>query len=163
MHQVVDEAAQLGPDSGGISVLFSGPPGTGKTIAAEALAGELSVDLYRIDLSQVVNKYIGETEKNLARFLESAAGSGAILFFDEADALFGKRTEMKDSHDRYANMEVGHLELLMDTHPGISILAVVAKDDLDDAFLRRMRFIVEFPRPRLGSRRRLRWIRGRSN
>jgi hypothetical protein len=131
----------------GLNALFSGSPGTGKTMAAEVIAGELQLDLYRIDLSQVVSKYIGETEKNLHQiFLEAQAGH-AILFFDEADALFGKRSEVKDAHDRYANIEVGYLLQKMEEYEGVAILATNLSQHIDDAFLRRMHFIIEFPFP----------------
>jgi len=131
----------------GISTLFSGPSGTGKTMAAEVLANELRLDLYRIDLSQVVSKYIGETEKNLARVFQAAEGGGAILLFDEADALFGKRSEVKDSHDRYANIEVSYLLQRMESYRGLAILTTNLKSALDPAFLRRIRFVVQFPFP----------------
>jgi SpoVK/Ycf46/Vps4 family AAA+-type ATPase len=131
----------------GISALFAGPSGTGKTMAGEVLANELRLDLYRIDLSQVVSKYIGETEKNLRRVFDSAEGGAAILLFDEADALFGKRSEVKDSHDRYANIEVGYLLQRMEVYRGLAILTTNRKEALDDAFLRRIRFVVEFPFP----------------
>ena len=131
----------------GISALFAGASGTGKTMAAEVLAGALKLDLYRIDLSQVVNKYIGETEKNLRRVFDAAESGGAILLFDEADALFGKRSEVKDSHDRYANIEVSYLLQRMETYRGLSILTTNMKTALDAAFLRRLRFIVQFPFP----------------
>ena len=131
----------------GISTLFSGPSGTGKSMAAEVLANELRLDLYRIDLSQVVSKYIGETEKNLARVFEAAEGGGAILLFDEADALFGKRSEVKDSHDRYANIEVSYLLQRMESYRGLAILTTNLKSALDPAFLRRIRFVVQFPFP----------------
>jgi hypothetical protein len=131
----------------GIGALFEGPSGTGKTMAAEVLAQELQLDLYRIDLSQVVSKYIGETEKNLRRVFEAAETGAAILLFDEADALFGKRTEVKDSHDRYANIEVSYLLQRMESYRGLAILTTNAKDALDPAFLRRIRFVVRFPFP----------------
>ncbi len=131
----------------GISALFAGPSGTGKTMAAEVLAGELRLDLYRIDLSSVVSKYIGETEKNLRRVFDAAEEGGAILLFDEADALFGKRSEVKDSHDRYANIEVSYLLQRMESYRGLAILTSNFKDALDTAFLRRLRFIVQFPFP----------------
>lgn len=131
----------------GISALFTGPSGTGKTMAAEVLASELRLDLYRIDLSQVVSKYIGETEKNLRRVFDAAEEGGAILLFDEADALFGKRSEVKDSHDRYANIEVSYLLQRMESYRGLAILTTNMKGALDTAFLRRIRFIVEFPFP----------------
>ena len=131
----------------GISALFAGPSGTGKTMAAEVLANELRLDLYRIDLSSVVSKYIGETEKNLRRVFEAAEGGGAILLFDEADALFGKRSEVRDSHDRYANIEVSYLLQRMETYRGLAILTTNMKGALDSAFLRRLRFVVQFPFP----------------
>lgn len=131
----------------GISALFAGASGTGKTMAAEVLANELRLDLYRIDLSAVVSKYIGETEKNLRRVFDAAEAGGAILLFDEADALFGKRSEVKDSHDRYANIEVGYLLQRMEAYRGLAILTTNLKNSLDTAFLRRIRFVVQFPFP----------------
>ncbi len=131
----------------GISALFAGASGTGKTMAAEVLANELRLDLYRIDLSQVVSKYIGETEKNLRRVFDAAEEGGAILLFDEADALFGRRSEVKDSHDRYANIEVSYLLQRMECYRGLAILTTNMKQALDPAFLRRIRFIVPFPFP----------------
>jgi AAA+ superfamily predicted ATPase len=139
----------------GLSALFAGPSGTGKTMAAEVLATHLNLDLYRIDLAGVVSKYIGETEKNLRKVFDAAEQSGAILFFDEADALFGKRTEVKDSHDRYANIEVNYLLQRMEDYRGLAILATNRKSDLDQAFLRRLRFLVDFPFPDADSRRRI--------
>ncbi|TMJ95096.1 MAG: ATP-binding protein, partial [Actinobacteria bacterium] len=131
----------------GISALFAGPSGTGKTMAAEVLANELRLDLYRIDLSAVVSKYIGETEKNLRRVFDAAEEGGAILLFDEADALFGKRSEVKDSHDRYANIEVSYLLQRMEAYRGLAILTTNQKSALDPSFLRRLRFVVQFPFP----------------
>jgi SpoVK/Ycf46/Vps4 family AAA+-type ATPase len=139
----------------GVSALFAGPAGTGKTMAAEIMADELRLDLYRIDLSGVVSKYIGETEKNLRRVFDAADQGGVILFFDEADALFGKRTEVKDSHDRHSNVEINYLLQRMEDYRGLSILATNRKADLDAAFLRRIRFLVSFPFPRAESRRRI--------
>ncbi len=139
----------------GLTALFSGPPGTGKTMAAEVIATQLQLDLYKIDLSQVVSKYIGETEKNLHQVFDGAQSHGAILFFDEADALFGKRSEVKDAHDRYANIEVGYLLQKMEEYDGIAILATNLRKNLDSAFVRRMRFIVEFPFPDEEYRRRI--------
>ena len=136
----------------GISALFTGSSGTGKTMAAEVLANELRLDLYRIDLSSVVSKYIGETEKNLRRVFEAAEGGGAILLFDEADALFGKRSEVKDSHDRYANIEVSYLLQRMEAYRGLAILTTNMKSALDTAFLRRIRFVVQFPSPDVAQR-----------
>jgi SpoVK/Ycf46/Vps4 family AAA+-type ATPase len=131
----------------GLNVLFAGPSGTGKTMAAEIMANELALDLYKIDLSTVVSKYIGETEKNLARIFAEAETSNAILFFDEADALFGKRSEVRDSHDRYANIEISYLLQRMEEYEGIAILATNLRKNLDDAFVRRIHFTVEFPFP----------------
>jgi SpoVK/Ycf46/Vps4 family AAA+-type ATPase len=131
----------------GISALFAGASGTGKTMAAEVLANELRLDLYRIDLSQIVSKYIGETEKNLRRVFDAAEEGGSILLFDEADALFGKRSEVKDSHDRYANIEVSYLLQRMEAYRGLAILTTNMKNALDTAFMRRIRFIVQFPFP----------------
>jgi SpoVK/Ycf46/Vps4 family AAA+-type ATPase len=136
----------------GISALFAGASGTGKTMAAEVLARELQLDLYRIDLSQVVSKYIGETEKNLRRVFDTAEASGAILLFDEADALFGKRSEVKDSHDRYANIEISYLLQRMEAYRGLAILTTNLKSVLDTAFLRRIRFVVQFPFPDAANR-----------
>jgi ATPase family associated with various cellular activities (AAA) len=131
----------------GISALFAGESGTGKTLAAEVLAKVLDLDLYRIDLSSVVNKYIGETEKNLRRLFDAAEDSGVVLFFDEADALFGKRSEVKDSHDRYANIEINYLLQRLEAYNGLAILATNLKNALDQAFMRRLRFVVNFPFP----------------
>jgi hypothetical protein len=142
----------------GVSVLFGGPSGTGKTLAAEVMAAELALDLYRIDLSSVVSKYIGETEKNLQRIFDAAEAGGTILLFDEADALFGKRSEVKDSHDRYANLEVSYLLQRMESYRGLAILTTNMPDSLDSAFKRRLRFIVDFPFPDLAQRREL-WRR----
>jgi SpoVK/Ycf46/Vps4 family AAA+-type ATPase len=142
----------------GLSVLFVGESGTGKTMAAEVLASELRLDLYRIDLSAVVSKYIGETEKNLRRLFDAADDGGAILFFDEADALFGKRGEVKDSHDRYANIEVNYLLQRIESYKGLAVLATNMKAALDPAFLRRMRSVVQFPFPGPHERRAI-WSR----
>ena len=136
----------------GISALFAGASGTGKTMAAEVLAADLRLDLYRIDLSQVVSKYIGETEKHLQRVFDAAEASGAVLLFDEADALFGKRSEVRDSHDRYANIEVSYLLQRMEQYRGLAVLTTNMKALLDTAFLRRIRFILEFPFPDTSAR-----------
>lgn len=141
--------------SSGISALFSGEPGTGKTLAAQVIAAELELDLYRIDLSRVVSKYIGETEKNLDQIFDEAQNSNAILFFDEADAIFGKRSEVKDAHDRYANIEVGYLLQRMETYSGMTILATNLRTNLDDAFTRRLNFIISFPSPDEAQRLRI--------
>jgi hypothetical protein len=141
----------------GISALFAGPPGTGKTMGAEILANELDLPMYRIDLSQVVNKYIGETEKNLKRLFDAADISDVILFFDEADSLFGRRTEVKDAHDRYANLEISYLLERMERFKGVAILATNRKRDLDEAFLRRLRFIIDFPPPGIEQRKEI-WL-----
>ncbi len=142
----------------GISALFAGDSGTGKTMAAEVLANALKLDLYRIDLSAVVSKYIGETEKNLRQVFDAAEDGGALLFFDEADAIFGKRSEVKDSHDRYANIEINYLLQRMEAYRGLAILATNMKSALDSAFMRRLRFIVTFPFPGIGERKRM-WER----
>lgn len=142
----------------GISALFAGDSGTGKTMAAEVLANALRLDLYRIDLSAVVSKYIGETEKNLRQVFDAAEDGGAILFFDEADAIFGKRSEVKDSHDRYANIEINYLLQRMEAYRGLAILATNMKSALDSAFMRRLRFIVNFPFPGVAERKQM-WER----
>jgi predicted nucleic acid-binding protein len=142
----------------GISALFAGESGTGKTMAAEVIANDLGLNLYRIDLSAVVSKYIGETEKNLRKLFDAAEQGGAILFFDEADALFGKRSEVKDSHDRYANIEINYLLQRMESFSGLAILATNMKSALDQAFLRRLRFVVDFPFPAQAERKRI-WQR----
>jgi ATPase family associated with various cellular activities (AAA) len=140
-----------------VSALFTGPSGTGKTTAAEAVAAELGLDLICADLSQVVSKYIGETEKNLASLFD-AAGSGAVLLFDEGDALFSRRTQVRDSRDRYANLEVSYLLQRLESFDGICIVTTNAKDAIDHAFTRRMRFVVTFPFPDAEQRARL-WER----
>lgn len=132
----------------GISVLFAGESGTVKEMAAEAIACELGLPLFRIDLSQVVSKYIGETEKNLRKVFEAAEDGGAILLFDEADALFGKRGEVKDSHDRYAGIELEYLFGGMEKFRGLSVLSTALQDSCDPAFVCRFRFVIRFPAPR---------------
>ncbi len=139
----------------GLTALFAGPPGTGKTMAAGVIAQALELDLYKIDLSQVVSKYIGETEKSLGRIFAAAASANAVLLFDEADALFGKRTEVKDAHDRYANIETSYLLQKMEEYSGIAILTTNLQSNMDDAFVRRLRFIVAFPMPGVAERRRI--------
>jgi hypothetical protein len=141
--------------SQGLKVLFAGESGTGKTMAAQVLAAELGLDLFRVDLATVVSKYIGETEKNLDRIFAAADGSNAVLFFDEADALFGKRSEVSDSHDRYANIEVAYLLQRMEGYPGAVILATNFKQNIDDAFVRRLDFVIDFPFPEAPDRRRI--------
>ncbi len=142
----------------GLSVLFTGTSGTGKTMAAEIIAGKLDLDLYRVDLASVVSKYIGETEKNLRRIFDAAEESSAILLFDEADALFGKRSEVRDSHDRYANLEISYLLQRVESYRGVAILTTNMQHALDPAFMRRIRFIVQFPFPDAASRARI-WQR----
>jgi len=139
----------------GLNVLFAGPSGTGKTMAAEIIASDLALELYQIDLALVVSKYIGETEKNLARIFAEAATSNAILFFDEADALFGKRTEVRDAHDRYANIETSYLLQKMEAYAGIVILATNLRKNMDEAFVRRLHFSIDFPLPTAEDRRRI--------
>jgi SpoVK/Ycf46/Vps4 family AAA+-type ATPase len=142
----------------GISALFAGESGTGKTMAAEVLANALQLDLYRVDLSSVVNKYIGETEKHLRRVFDAFESCGAILFFDECDALFGKRTDVRDSHDRYANIEVNYLLQRLESYRGVAILATNNRSAVDAAFLRRLRFVVMFTMPNASERKRM-WQR----
>ncbi|MGH3943124.1 MAG: ATP-binding protein [Pseudonocardiaceae bacterium] len=139
----------------GLCVLFAGPPGTGKTMAADVLANDLGLDLYKIDLSTVVSKFIGETEKNLARIFAEAASSNAILFFDEADALFGKRTQVRDAHDRYANLEISYLLQKMEEHEGVVILATNLRKNMDEAFIRRLHVTIDFPVPDVEDRLRI--------
>lgn len=142
----------------GISALFSGESGTGKTMAAEVIANELNLDLYKIDLSKVVNKYIGETEKNLKRIFDAAEDGGAILLFDEADALFGKRSNVKDSHDRYSNIEVSYLLQRMEAYRGVAILTTNMKSSMDSAFTRRFSTVLHFPFPDAEQRKEI-WLR----
>jgi hypothetical protein len=158
--KVYDEWQMAGPSRRGlgISALFAGPSGTGKTLAAEVLANAMDLDLYRIDLSQVVSKYIGETEKNLRRVFDAASDSGAVLLFDEADAMFGKRSEVRDSHDRYANVEISYLLQAMESYRGLAVLTTNMRNALDSAFLRRLRFVVTFPFPGPAERARI-WTR----
>jgi AAA+ superfamily predicted ATPase len=139
----------------GLTALFAGPSGTGKTMAAQVLARELGVDAYRIDLSRVMSKFIGETEKNLAGLFDAARSCGAMLFFDEAEALFGKRSEVSDAHDRYANVEIAYLLQRVEEHTGVVVLATNRMGDLDEAFLRRFQFVIDFPAPEEGERARI--------
>jgi hypothetical protein len=143
------------PYGQGVAALFSGPSGTGKTMAAQIVAGALGVDLLQVDLSKTVSKYIGETEKNLERIFEAAERTGAVLLFDEADAIFGKRTEIKDAHDRHANVEVAYLLQRMESFRGLAILTTNFKRNIDDAFVRRLRFVVEFTLPNAAERQRI--------
>jgi MoxR-like ATPase len=147
--------ADRNPRGQGLTALFAGESGTGKTLAAEAIANDVELDLYRVDLATLVSKYIGETEKNLKRLFDAAEASGAVLLFDEADALFGKRSEVKDSHDRYANIEVAYLLQRIEAYRGLAILTTNMKSALDRAFLRRVRFVVNFPVPDIGARERI--------
>ena len=142
----------------GLKVLFAGESGTGKTMAAQVMAAELGLEIFRVDLATTVSKYIGETEKNLDRIFGAAEGSNAILFFDEADALFGKRSEVGDSHDRYANIEVAYLLQKMEGYPGAVILATNFRRNIDDAFVRRLDFVIDFPFPEKEDRKRI-WQR----
>ncbi len=139
----------------GLAILFAGPPGTGKTMAADVLSHTLGLNLYKIDLSSVVSKYIGETEKNLARIFAEATTSNAILFFDEADALFGKRTQVRDAHDRYANVEISYLLQKMEEYEGVVVLATNLRGNMDESFVRRLHATVEFPLPGVADRRRI--------
>jgi SpoVK/Ycf46/Vps4 family AAA+-type ATPase len=139
----------------GLKVLFAGESGTGKTMAAQVLGAALGLELFRVDLATIVSKYIGETEKNLERVFTAADGSNAILFFDEADALFGRRSEVSDSHDRYANIEVAYLLQRMEAYPGAVILATNFRRNIDDAFVRRLDFVIDFPFPAAEDRARI--------
>ena len=139
----------------GLKILFAGESGTGKTMAAQVLAGDLGLEIFQVDLATIVSKYVGETEKNLSRIFAAAEGSNAILFFDEADALFGKRSEVSDAHDRYANIEVAYLLQRMDAYAGAVILATNYRRNIDDAFMRRLDFVIDFPFPELRDRERL--------
>jgi SpoVK/Ycf46/Vps4 family AAA+-type ATPase len=139
----------------GVTALFGGPSGTGKTLAAEIVAAELGVDLFRVDLAGVVSKYIGETEKNLDRIFRAAEHANGVLLFNESEALFGKRSEVHDSHDRYANIEVSYLLQKMEEFEGVAILTTNLRGNLDDAFVRRLAFTVLFPFPDVEYRRRI--------
>jgi SpoVK/Ycf46/Vps4 family AAA+-type ATPase len=131
----------------GVTALFAGDSGTGKTMSAEVIAGELGLDLYTVNLATVVDKYVGETEKNLERIFTEAGGVNAVLLFDEADAIFGKRSEVRDAHDRYANIESAYLLQRMETFDGLAILATNLRSNIDDAFTRRLDMIIDFPAP----------------
>jgi SpoVK/Ycf46/Vps4 family AAA+-type ATPase len=139
-------------DSRAISALFAGPPGTGKSMAAEVIANESRLSFYDIDLGGLVSQYLGETEKNLDSLLAATQDSAALLFFDEADALFGPRSEVRDAHDRYANIDASHLLQRIEDYPGIVVFATARKQDVDPAFIRRLRYVVEFPLPDLAQR-----------
>jgi SpoVK/Ycf46/Vps4 family AAA+-type ATPase len=141
------EARRLFPQGRGLIGLFSGLPGTGKTMAAQVIAANLGLDLFRIDLSSVVSKYVGETSQNLEKVLSQAAQMDAVLLFDEADALFGKRTEIRDAHDRFANTDTGYLLQAIENYEGVAILATNKKGNIDPAFIRRIRYVLEFPKP----------------
>jgi SpoVK/Ycf46/Vps4 family AAA+-type ATPase len=149
------EAQRLFPQGRGLLAMFCGPPGTGKTMAAQVIAAELGVDLYRIDLSAVVSKYVGETSQNLERVLARAARMDVILFFDEADALFGKRTEIKDAHDRFTNTDTGYLLQAIEGYSGIAVLATNKKGNVDLAFIRRIRYMIDFPKPDAAEREQI--------
>jgi hypothetical protein len=142
-----ERVRRLFPRGTGLVGLMSGPPGTGKTMAAQVIAAELELDLYRIDLASTVNKYIGETAKNLRRLFARAADMNAVLLFDEADALFSKRTEVRDSHDRYANADTNYLLQLIEDYPGVALLATNKRQNMDEAFVRRVRYLMFFPKP----------------
>ena len=130
-----------------MTALFAGDSGTGKTMAAEVIAGELGLDLYTVNLATVVDKYVGETEKNLERIFAEAGGVNAVLLFDEADAIFGKRSEVRDAHDRYANIESAYLLQRMETFDGLAVLATNLRSNIDEAFTRRLDMIIDFPAP----------------
>jgi SpoVK/Ycf46/Vps4 family AAA+-type ATPase len=149
------EFGRLCPATAGVTALFAGPSGTGKTMAAQVIARSLELDLYRVDLAEVVNKYIGETEKRLAAVFAECERSNVMVLFDEADALFGQRTRVRDAHDRFANIEIDYLLQRLDSFSGIAVLATNRKSDLDAAFLRRLRIIVDFIAPAPAERLRL--------
>lgn len=153
-----DYAQRLFPQGRGLIALLSGPPGTGKTMAAQIIAATLGLDLFRIDLAAVVSKYVGETSQNLERILRRAAHMDVVLFFDEADALFGKRTEIHDAHDRFANTDTGYLLQAIEGYQGVALLATNKKHNIDSAFIRRLRYVLEFPRPDATQRLRI-WQR----
>jgi SpoVK/Ycf46/Vps4 family AAA+-type ATPase len=146
------QAKRLYPQGRGLIGLFTGDPGTGKTMAAQVIAATLKLDLFRIDLSNVISKYVGETSQNLDLILSRASNMNVVLLFDEADSLFGKRTEIKDAHDRYANTDTNYLLQAIETYPGIVILASNKKSNIDNSFTRRLRYILEFPKPDVSQR-----------
>ena len=147
--------ARLTPLGRGMTALFAGPSGTGKTMAAQVLARSLGLELYRVDLAGVVNKYIGETEKHLRAVFDACERAPVLLFFDEADALFGRRTQVSDAHDRFANIEIDYLLQRMEQFDGVAVLATNRKGDLDTAFVRRLRFTIDFAPPTIAERERL--------
>ncbi len=155
-------AARVSKRGHGLSVMFSGPSGTGKTLAAEVLAGELQLDLHRVDLASVVSKWVGETEKHLRQVFDAADCGGTLLLFDEADALFGRRSEVRDSHDRYANLEVSYLLQRIEQFRGVVVLTTNMRSALDPAFMRRLRYVVQFPHPDPDQRAQL-WSRAFSS
>ena len=159
--QLLNELAECTKTKKACHVLFHGPRGTGKSLAAALLGKRLHREVYTIDLSQVTSKYIGETEKNLEQLFKNAESKNWILFFDEADALFGKRTDVKDSHDRYSNQEISYLLQRIADYDGIAILATNMKDNIDDAFIRRLQYVISFPIPEPPERLRL-WKQGLS-
>jgi SpoVK/Ycf46/Vps4 family AAA+-type ATPase len=148
-------ARRLFPRGTGLVALFGGPPGTGKTMAAQVVAAELEMDLFRVDLASVVSKYIGETAKHLRQIFARAARMNAVLLFDEADALVSKRTDVNDAHDRHANADTSYLLQLLEDYRGIVILATNKKQNIDPAFIRRVRYVFDFPRPEVAERRRI--------
>lgn len=152
-HKNISDAKNKLPD--GFGILFLGPDGTDKSLAAAILAKEFGAEVYKVDLSKLVSKYIGETEKNLNALFERAETNGWILFFDEADALFGKRANVKDAHDRYANQEVSYLLQKIENHHGLVIVASNLKKNIDAAFLRRFRSVINFPLPKPRERKRI--------
>jgi SpoVK/Ycf46/Vps4 family AAA+-type ATPase len=159
LHQgrVIDEWGFLARRRGarGVRMLFAGPPGTGKTLSAEVLAGAMGTDLLVVDISRVVSKWIGETEKNLAEVFDVAERTQAVLLFDEADALFGKRTEVSDARDRYANLETAYLLTRLESFEGLAVLATNLRQNIDPAFLRRLEFVIDFSEPTAGQREAL--------
>ncbi len=140
-------ARRLFPQGRGLLALFSGSPGTGKTMAAQVIAAALGIDIFRCNLARIVSKYVGETSKNIDRILSRAGGMGIVLLFDEADALFGKRTEIKDAHDRFANTDTGYLLQAIENYQGVALLATNKKSNIDPAFIRRIRYVLDFPKP----------------
>lgn len=155
MHDRVLDEWNIKRDPRGIGILFAGARGAGKTLAAQVLAHELKRALYRVDLAAVVSQYLGETEKNLGQVFDAAATAGVVLLFDEADALSGQRSEVKDAHDRYANQEGAYLLQRVESHPGLVILTTNRKAALDPAFTRRLRYLVDFPFPGVAERKRM--------